>query len=143
MQPRPSAETSRPWVPSLRVSIRLLLRSSVAYLAVWLSGRPGLRGDLAQSSHYPAAVPGKLALEAVDLVAAAADQRELAIEVAQRLLEDLAPANRVLHAVVPLARSAARALLGGGELAQLVERDAEQLLAGRSSSCSRSTSAWS
>src|SRR5919201_1228928 len=56
-----------------------------------------------------------------DLVPAAPDQLELAGRVLERFLEDLALADRVLHTAVPFAPQCRPGVLGGYELAQLVE----------------------
>ena len=60
--------------------------------------------------------------------AAAADQLELAVDVPERLLEDLAAAALVGVALAPLGAQLGAGLLGLEQRLQLVEAEAEQLL---------------
>src|SRR4029453_5815766 len=69
----------------------------------------------------------QLVLQSPQLAAATADQHELALDVSHRLLEDLAPAPRVLHSAVPLPPERGTRALGRRELAQLLEGDPEQV----------------
>src|SRR5436190_7420250 len=98
-------------------------------VTVTRSGADGpLRLQLAQPPGQPAAPGHELLLQRGDLVPAAADQLELAIDVSHRLVEDLAAADRLADAASPLAPQGGPGALGAGQLAQLLERDAEQLL---------------
>ena len=92
------------------------------------AARSGRRGQLAQQFAHPLAPRDQLVFELGDLVAAAPHQLQLAGDVAERLLEDLAAAHRVLDAVVPLAPQRRPGALGLDQLLQLLERDAEQVL---------------
>ena len=64
----------------------------------------------------------------VDVLAAAADQLELAVDVPERLLEDLAAAVLAGIALAPLGAQLGAGLLGLEQRLQLVEAEAEQLL---------------
>src|SRR3954452_4305579 len=68
----------------------------------------------------------ELGLEPGDLVAAVADELELAVEVAQRLGEDLAAARGIVDGA-ELAPQRRPRLLGLDQLLELLERDAEKL----------------
>ena len=70
----------------------------------------------------------ELCLEPVELLAPAPHERELALDVGLRLIEDLAPARRVRVGVLPLVAARRARLLGLQQLAQLVERQAQQRL---------------
>src|SRR5207248_5963549 len=91
--------------------------------------RPGCCGSssqLLQLALGAAARGGQLALEAVELLAAVGDQLELTVEVAKGGLEYPALGRGPLRALELLAQGGA-GVLGGQELAQLVERDPEQV----------------
>src|SRR5215210_1846006 len=98
-------------------------------VTVTRSGADGsLRLQLAQPPCQPAAPGHELLLQRGDLVPAAADQFELAVDVSHRLVEDLAAADRLVDAASPLASQGSPGALGARQLTQLLERDAEQLL---------------
>src|SRR4051794_23156405 len=93
---------------------------------------PGARARrsavLGQPPAQVRALVAQLALQALDLRAAAGDQRELALDMAEGLVEDLAAALRAGAGVVPLVAQRGAGLLRLEQVAQLLEADAEQLL---------------
>ena len=87
--------------------------------------RRSVRRRLAPHEAADALAPRhQLALELGDLLAPAAHQLQLAGDVAERLLEDLAPPHRVLDAAVPLAAQGGAGALGLDQLLQLLQGDA-------------------
>ena len=93
-------------------------------------------------SHFARFSPSSR-FERVDVLPAAAHQLELAVDVAERLLEDLAAAAGARVALAPLGAQRGARLLGLEQRLELVEAEAEQLLEAEGVAESRSTSASS
>src|SRR5919197_1117608 len=125
MHPRPSAETSNPCEPSFRRSILVTSKVVLSKLAGHFGALP-LR--LANAARDPAALRGQVPLERGDLIAAAANQLELAVDVADRLGEDLTPADRVVHPLAPFLAQRRAGALGARQLPKLLECHAEEVL---------------
>src|SRR6266516_1082857 len=94
----------------------------------WLPARDMLALGVAKPPRNPPTLRGELSLEGADLVAPAPDELELAVDVADRLGEDLAPAGGVVHSLAPFAPQRRPRALDARQLAELLERHAEQIL---------------
>jgi hypothetical protein len=83
--------------------------------------------DLVQTAAYPLEALDQITFERIDVRAPRADERQLALEVPERLAQQALAVARILGPAELLAQGRAR-VLGGHELAQLVERDPENVL---------------
>src|SRR6188472_1446835 len=99
-------------------------KPSRSAIDVSLGGGAPSRGTspLLQQRLHSLAAADQLLFELGDLVAAPADQVQLAGGVGEGLFEDLAAADRVLYSALPLAAQLGPGALGLDQLLQLLER---------------------
>jgi Beta-lactamase superfamily domain len=87
-----------------------------------------LLSEATQAVANPSPPGRELLLQPRDRIAPVTHERELAVDVRERLVQDLAPAHRVLDPAPPFASKGSAGLLGGHQLPELLERQAEEVL---------------